>query len=45
MDKLVENSMNVMQAEQYEAPRVEVIELEIEDAVLTGIPSMPFEEF
>lgn len=45
MDKLVENSMNIMQAEQYESPRVEVIELEMEDAVLTGTPSMPYENW
>lgn len=45
MDKLAEKSTSIMSTEPYEAPRVEVIELDIEDAVLTGTSSMTYEEF
>lgn len=45
MDKNVEKSMNLIQVEQYESPRIEVIELEIEDAVLTGISSATYESW
>lgn len=39
MKQEVENGINIMPTEQYEAPRMEVIEMEMEDAVLTGAPS------
>lgn len=46
MEQKVSNSTFVVPAEQYESPRVEVIEIEVEDAVLTGAGSdMPTEEW
>lgn len=39
MEQKVENSTFVVQAEPYESPRVEVIEIEVEDAVLSGTGS------
>lgn len=45
MEQKVENSTFVVQAEKYESPRVEIIEIEVEDAVLTGVESMPVEEW
>lgn len=43
MKQEVENRACEAQQELYEAPRVEVIEMEVEDAVLTGVPSAPIE--
>lgn len=43
MEQKTEIGTATVQVETYEAPRIEVIEMEVEDAVLTGTPSMPYE--